>query len=307
MTDHSRAEDWRFIAFSLVVVYFVLYPLYVLSIRFRRTHRIKRQIVTTLYKVPLQLSPAEFSYLFSTRIKKPQLYATLLDLSNQGIVLLRKRDGEIVAELGAHLSEELRKYELMLLKQIYNAGGKATMTALASGQSSYGVKDGRIINGTKLYIFLWLLRSGLQQNGIIQQRPVTRYVRIVLVYGVLLSLLLSMLFLLSLRSLQMLDGGNINLNLLRYNAVSALLFWSMLLPPMLLASFFVMRFHGRMLGRVWLFSAKSRRYLLQMEAFREFVRLTHKDRLRFANDDLKKEAIKATKPYAVALGYVKLP
>jgi hypothetical protein len=74
---------------------------------------------------------------------------------------------------------------------------------------------------------------------------------------------------------------------------------------MVLVTFLLLKFRGRMLGRDWIMTEKYRRYIGQMDAFREFVRLAHKGKLRFESKELRKESIAITRPYAIACGFIK--
>jgi hypothetical protein len=86
---------------------------------------------------------------------------------------------------------------------------------------------------------------------------------------------------------------------------SGMQLWAMAVPILLVVSFFLLRFKGRMLGREWLMTDTFRRYLNQLEAYREFVRLTHANTLRFESKELEREARTSTRPFAIAFGYVK--
>jgi len=60
-----------------------------------------------------------------------------------------------------------------------------------------------------------------------------------------------------------------------------------------------------MLGRDWIMTTKYRRYLGQIDAYREFVRMTHKGVLKFESKELYMESMASTRPYAIACGYIK--
>ena len=109
-----RSQDWTVAAISLIVGYLVVYPMYVLATRRKHTRRIKKQLVTTSYKLPQKLSPTELAYLFSTKVNRSQLYATVLDLSNRSVLMMKKKGGHAHADIGPKVEKSLKTYERFL-------------------------------------------------------------------------------------------------------------------------------------------------------------------------------------------------
>jgi hypothetical protein len=103
----------------------------------------------------------------------------------------------------------------------------------------------------------------------------------------------------------MIDGGEVDAGRLLDSMRSSVLLWLMMLIPMLFISFGLLKFRGKMLGRDWVMTKKYRRYLGQIDAFREFVRMTHKGNLKFESKELYTESLAITRPYAIACGYIK--
>ena len=86
--------------------------------------------------------------------------------------------------------------------------------------------------------------------------------------------------------------------------MNAGLFWVIALVPLVVISFFLLRYRGLMLGREWLLQPSHMRYLEQIDSYRAFVRLTHSGKLRFESKELQEQSRQQTMPYAIALGFV---
>lgn len=302
----SSIDDWLFAGGVLVVSYLVLYPLYLLFVRIKHTRRIKSQLVTSLYKVPLGLSPAELSYVFSTRVSKAQLYGTLLDLANRSILVLDKNEtGAITVSIGPKIEKELKPHEKLLYGHAQGMTGEVPLERVLQGFTTFKPVGDSEIRGSRQYVFWWLLRDDMRKRKLISKHMTAKYIKMLAIFGFFWSLILSTVPLLIIHILVMLDSGEVDFSHLSESFRAGLTFWLIALPMIILTSFFLLRFRGRMLGREWLMTSNLHRYLQQLEAYREFVRLTHKGTLRFESKELQKEARAITRPYAIAFGYVK--
>jgi hypothetical protein len=267
--------------------------------------RIKKQLVTSMYKIPVSMTPTELSYIFSTKVKQPQLYATLLDLANRSIIVMHDKHGKITVENGPKIDKNIHIFEKLLLDQFKDKPHPVNVERVISGFTNYELPKGSKITGSRQYVYWWLLRETLRSRGIIQRHLSKRYASMLLLFGVVGSLVISILSIVAFRFIEMIDIGEVDFGRLYESATSGFVLWLMLVIPMLFISYGLLKYRGRMLGRDWIMTKKYRRYLGQMDAFREFVRLTHKDKLRFESKELKKESIALTRPYAIACGYIK--
>jgi uncharacterized membrane protein len=302
---YNRVDDWLISLAGIVLFFFIFYPFYILFLRHRHTRRIKSQLVTSMYKLPIEMNPTELAYIFSTKVKRPQMYATLLDLANRSIVLMHSKKGVTTVEMGPKLDRNLRSSEKLLIKQIELKDAPANIEEIINGYTAYGQNTNAKITGSRQYVFWWLLRDTLRKRGLIQANLSKRYAVMLLAFGVVANSIVSIVAVVAFRLLQMIVSGEVDLNRIGENIVSAAVFSLFLIIPMLFVSFGLLKYRGRMLGRHWIVTKKYKRYVGQMDAFREFVRLTHKDELRFESKELKKESIALTRPYAIACGYIK--
>lgn len=303
--SYSQGDDWLIAILALVLVYIVFSPLYIIYLRNRHSRRIKGHLVTTAYKLPVDLTPTELSYIFSARVGKNQLYATMLDLANRSVVILDKEEDDIKVSIGPKEDSNLRDAEKLLLDQVHDANKPLAIGKIIQGNAEYEIKEGKKITGSKSYVFWWLQRESLRRRRIIEKRMSSTYFMMLFKFGFLGGLIVSLLPLFLIRFVQMLQSGEIEIDSLVKNIQSGVLLWLIVLVPLLVFCFFLLRFRGRMLGRVWLLTSGFQRYLGQMDAFREYVRLSHKGKLRFESKELEKESIARTRPYAIACGYIK--
>jgi hypothetical protein len=251
------------------------------------------------------MSPAELAYIFSSKVKRPQLFATVLDLANRSIVLIHKSQGKLTVVNGPRVDSGLKPFELLLLSNIHGIEDPVNLDSVTDGFTSYKEKNGTKIDGSRQYVFWWILRDTLRNRKIIQTHLTKRYAYMLFMFGVVSSFVAIELIIIITRLLQMISGGEVGIDRLISSAGSGLSFWLIAVLPMLIVSFGLLKFKGRMMGREWVMTDHYKRYLSQIDSFREFVRLTHKDKLKFESKELHKESIALTRPYAIACGFIK--
>lgn len=302
---YSREDDWMLALAVLLISYLVLYPSYLYYMRSKRTRRIKKQMVTSAYKLPVKLTPAEFTYVFSARISRRHLYATLLDLANRSVLVMHKKEGRVYVSIGPKIDNKLESFEKLLVGQVHVNKKAIGLDRLLEGFTNYGLSDAQKISGSKQYVFWWLLRYTLQKRKFIESKMTGRYAMMLFKFGVLGGLVVAVVPLFMIRLGQMIAEGAVEMHIMTDHIVSGLYIWVVALIPLLIVSFVLLRFSGWMLGRTWLLTPSFKHYLVQLETYREYVRLTHKNKLQFESKHLTKESLARTKPYAIALGYVK--
>jgi hypothetical protein len=301
----SRTSDWIFVVVVLLVCYLIIYPVYIFSLRYQKSRRIKNQLVTSTYKLPAPMTPTEFAYIFSSKVKRPQLYATLLDLANRSVLQLHRKEGKPVVDLGPKIDDNLNSFELMLITPVQVADREIDVNVVLEGRTNYTDRDKKPISGTKNYVYWWLLRDRLRERGIIEKRMSGRYSKMLLLFGAGAGLLIAVVSLVSWRFSEMLIEGKVDFGYLFETKINAFWMWLILVVPLLITSFFLLRLRGKMLGRSWLLTDKYKRYQGQLISFHEFVRLTNKGKLKFESKELETESRLQTRPYAIALGYEK--
>ncbi len=302
---YSQNDDWLVAGVAICIVYLIIYPLFIIHLRNRHSKRIRKHLVTSAYKLSVSLTPTEFAYVFSPKVGSNQLYATLLDLANRSLLVLEKKDKVTVARIGPKEDDKLQSFELFLIDKIKKSDKPVPIEKLTTGMDSISLSGIGKISGKKSYVYWWLQRQSLRDRKIIEKRMTGRYGVMLFKFGAVGGLIVSVIPLVSYRFMQMLNSGEVDVESLLQNAKSGLLFWIIALIPIVVISFFLLRFRGKMLGRSWLLTSNFKRYLGQLDAFREYVRLSHKEKLRFESKELKKESIARTRPYAIACGYIK--
>lgn len=297
----GRFEDRAAAVVALISFYGLFYPITVIVTRHISKNRIRRQIVTSAYKLPLHLSPAELSYIFTSKVNQNHIMATLLDLANRSLIILEKKEGKIVAKLGPRVGNKLAIHEKLLIDRI----GEDKSVPLADFTDGLSGVDG-LKRETKQYHFWWSLRSNMQRERIINSGMKTVYLKMILSYGLLLSLLICCFSAISITIVRMMRVGEIESGQIFTAVVEIICFWFIILIPILVLSFGLLKMRAKNLGRYWLITDKNKRYLPQIIAFREFVLLTHSNKLKFESPTLKAKAKAETRAYAIALGVDKL-
>jgi hypothetical protein len=302
---YNRNDDWLVILIGLIVCYLILYPLYILYLRYRYVRLIKKQLVTSMYKLPISMSPTELAYIFSSKVKRPQLFATILDLANRSIVIMHKTHDNLTVTNGPKVDNDIKPFEFLLLNKINETEEPTKVNSVIDGFTSYEVKKGVKIEGSKQYVFWWLLRDNLRSRKIIQTHLAKKYLYMLFIFGFVASFIVIEVTIISVRLMQMIGAGEVSTNRLIDSASSGISFWILAVLPILFISFGLLKFKGRMMGREWIMTSRYKRYLSQIDSFREFVRLTHKNRLKFESKELHKESVALTRPYAIACGFIK--
>ncbi|MFT4532530.1 MAG: hypothetical protein ACI9T8_000553, partial [Candidatus Saccharimonadales bacterium] len=291
---YSRGDDWWIAGATLVVALLVLYPLRVLFLRYQHVRRINKNLVTSAYKLPIKLTPAELAYVFSTRVSRAQMYATLRDLANRSVLTMHKRSGTTFVELGPKLDSTLQPFEQLLVSYVHKSKRAVSIEDILVGDTVYTLASREVVRGSRDYVFWWLLKKNLRKRGLIEHKMTGRYTSILFKFGFFGSLFVATGPLFSYRLLQMMINGEVGVSNLIETFANGLLFWLIALVPVMVVSFFMLRFSGRMTGRKWLMTDKFYRYLGQLEGYREFVRLTHKNKLKFESKGLNEEAVAET-------------
>jgi len=301
----GRVEDRIVVGLALVLCYLIIFPAYVLATRAVSKNRIKKQIVTSQYKLPIHLSPSEFSYVFSSKIDKKHIYATLLDLANRSMVIISKREGNIFVSQGPRVDEKIPDTDKLIMENVQEVQ-EQQINVFTDGKSSYKSITNGVVEGSKTYIFWWVLRNQMQKSNLINSNMKLKYFKMIFTNGVLLSYLITLISVISVNFVRMSREGEIEAKQVFQSIIDISCFLFLLIIPIMIITFFLLKMRGKNLGRYWLIKQKNIRYLPQIVAYREFVVLAHRNRLKFESKQLKTKALAETRPYAVALGITKI-
>ncbi len=301
----GRVEDRVVVGLALILCYLILFPGYVLFTRAISKNRIRKQIVTSQYKLPIRLSPSEFSYIFSSKIDKKHILATILDLANRSLLIVDQREGKLFVSPGPRIDDKLSDYENLVMEKVAE-NSRQNIESFTDGKSSFKSLNKGKIEGSRVYVFWWVMRNQMQKDGIINSNMKLKYLKMLFTNGVLISYLITVISVISVTFVRMSREGEIEARQVFESLVDISCFLFLLMIPILIITFFLLKMRGKNLGRYWLIKQKNIRYLPQIVAYREFVVLAHKNKLKFESTQLKTKSLAETRPYAVALGITKI-
>lgn len=306
LLEGERYGVWLIGSLFLLIFALVVCP-FIYAYRQRKFRlQIANHVITNTYKLPQEITPAELSYIFSSSIKKRHVYASLMQLVNDGILSGVMHNGSYLLRIGPRVDSRMPLASAYVIDQVEQAE-QLLPEKLVDGNTSYTVSStSEKVDGSKLYVFWWLIREGLRERGIIVSRPVKAYLSVV-IKNQLKIVGCTILSVFSLQLLLMVIGGDIDLGATRNLLSQAFVGFAVTFPLTFLIAFFLVKIRGRFLGRYWVMTEKKRRLLNQFDAFREYVRLVQEGRAIFESDEAERRARLKTLPYAVALGYAEVP
>ncbi len=306
LSEGEQQGVWLLSSLFLFLFAFVVCPV-AFSLRQRKFRaRIANHIITSSYKLPEEMTPAELSYMFSSSIKRQHVFASIMQLTNEGILTGLMFKGMYMVRIGPRVDSKMTLASGYTIDTVEN-NEQIQPIKLTEGSDTYTVPNTQEkVNGSKLYVYWWLIREGLRQRGVIVVNPVKAYVRVVLLAQVKL-LMCTLATIAIIQLLIMMFSGDIDLGSVG-GLLSTYFLWAVFtLPVTFVVGFIVVRIRGRFLGRHWILTEKKRRLLNQFDAFREYVRLVQEGSALFESEEAEKRAKLKTLPYAVALGYAKVP
>lgn len=307
LTHGEQYGVWVTLTLLFLVYAIVIFPLRYFAKRQKFRRQISSHLITSSYKLPEKLSPAELSYLFSPSIKKRHIIASLMQLLNDGLLVSKSHEGALGFSIGPRVDSMTALSDTYLIDSIEKNDNSMSFGQLVEGDVSYSVPNTRDkVSGSKVYVFWWLVRQGLRQRGVIVDRPVKAYFSVIIT-TLRNIFLLSILNLFTIQLLLLIFGGQIDIDSVISSIKHTTVWFFLFFPLEIVISFITVRFRGRLLGRGWILTAKKARLLGQFDAYREYVRLVQRGDVLFEHDEAKKRARSITQPYAVALGYARTP
>lgn len=307
LIDGEQYGVWVAMSVAYLLFAFVFYPVryFLKQQKFRR--QISTHLVTSVYNLPTELSPAELSYLFSPSVGKRQLYASLMQLTNDGVLHSSVEKGKLQFTIGPRVDTKMPLSSAYLLDILEQSGGALYVEGFTEGNMSYKLPNTHEkVDGSKNYVFWWVVREGLRQRGVIVKRPIEAYFTVILKSHIKLTLL--SLFAVGLLHAALMSGqGEISLDATGSLLLQTVFWFGVFFIPAFIVSFMSVRIRGKFLGRDWILTDKKQRLLNQFDAFREYVRLVHEGNVAFESDEAQRQAELRVLPFAVALGYAKPP
>ncbi len=304
---------WKLQGFNIELVTFVriMYVslfLLVIPTLFRRWYFARRRLVkneiTAEYLSPLGFSPAEVCYLFEGKVRERAVAATIIDLTQKGILTAKKVDGVKRIFVGPRVDSNLKKHEKLILVQASAEEGVSGEDLLSGKVSSSKLKT--VKHGAKkTAVMSRIIKSDLIRNGYIQDDFNYKVLLRSLKLAIFLVLTLIVLPLIGVVFFDAINKGSTTFGDVGNFVLFTIIISVVSLIPMFGVTALINIIRGRMTGREWLITPKLGRFWLQVVGFRQYVHLAEKDLLNYRTEKLKKRSKNDILPYSVALGFVK--
>ncbi|MCA9324188.1 DUF2207 domain-containing protein [Candidatus Saccharibacteria bacterium] len=294
-------EQWLLF---LAIALFVISPLAFFKRWFFYRRRLKRQPITAEYVSPLDLNPAEMSYLFDGKLHDREVGATIIHMIQRGLLHLKKMDNGKRIFAGPRIEADLKSYEKKFVEEADTAEG-IEASALLKRFASLKTKDVGMVAASKQLVFTQLVHSDLQRRQFVKNNSTPRF--LIGVVKVILFMFAILIFLpiLSLWGVSAISAGTTDLERLLSFAKLALVLSGILALPFFGIAALIYIQRGRIVGCDWIITEKLGRQWSQIIGFRQYVQLVENEKLEFQSEELKKRSKNDTLPYAVALGFVK--
>lgn len=307
LTSGEQYGVWFALSGVFIAYALILCPLRYAYKQRKFRYQISTHLVTSSYKLPEELTPAELSYLFSRSISRRHLNGSLMQLVNEGILSPLTSQGKLLFSMGPRVDSKIALSSAYLIDMVEGSEQPYAVHDFSDGTIVYRVPNTHEeVKGSKIYVFWWLVREGLRQRGVIVKRPLRAYFLIIFKTQ-LLTVIVSLLTVIILHAFIMTINGEIELEAIRQLLTNAAFWFGVTFIATFTVSAFTIRLKGQFLGRDWILTGKKKRLLNQFDAFREYVRLVQKGDVAFENNEAQRAAELRTLPYAVALGYALPP
>lgn len=292
-------EDVSLIFYALLFlcISIVLIIIHIKTWFFAR-RRILKQVITAEYDAPLDLNPAEISYLFRRQLDSRDFAALLVHMSHEGVIHFRKQDGKRVVFAGPKYRGKLKSYEKLILDTL-DDNKPVTAEDLVNHHKTI-FKLGKINNSLTEHV-----KYDLRRNGYIRKKPISR--RSIALLRSIILLLVSLIWipLIAIWFYTALSVGSNDPSSFGDVVISGLVLSAVLFIPALAAVVFIKFLQSRSTGRAWIIEHKLLNFWPQIIGFRQYVYLSEVDKLTFSSKELKKKSNVHTLPYAIAFGFVK--
>lgn len=288
---------------SLLISSIILMP----SIVFRRWYfyrsRIKKNVISATFEPPLDLNPAEVSYLFKSKLSEQDVAATIINLAQRGLLSYQVVEGKRLVYSGPKIEEELRSYEKKLIDEAEKNDGISALE-LVSRFTKDNSSGSRRWSSREI-VFTRFVHDDLKRKKYVSDAYYLKY--FAGVARILITLLILFIFLplFSLWFYKLINSGAGDLKSLMKLFGFGLGLSALSTPVFFIAGILLQTIRGRLTGRDWLTTHISHRFWPQIVGYRQFVRLARSDKLEFGSPDIEKKSLVFTLPYAVALGFVK--
>jgi hypothetical protein len=266
-----------------------------------RLHKLSGNVVIAEYDPPNKFTPAEIGYLFDNKIGVQEVFATILDLSNRGLISIDDSQAKLTIHGVQAIPNNLTEFEKGVLESIKNdyrnEDGNFNIGPVTVVGSPKFVES-RFKNQIKT-IDKWMLRRILMQyNFVLREelrkqgylKPLKEQIKAVLIR--FMPLMFALMFL----TIYLFHPKTI------VKAADILLFLLFFAPFYFIFTFFLLETYQKIAGDPWAGTDKLKQLWPEIEGYREFIKQVDQDNLNFESENTKGVIKNKVLPYAIALG-----
>lgn len=274
----------------------VFFPIFLFYFWFVERKRLRSNKITASFIPPNNFNPAELSVFFYKKLDERSVAATIIHLLHRGVVNIKKVKGHKVVYPGPKVDNSLRSYEKTILKYVESFDGyyfNSLVKDLSAGrQFSKKTFTESVIND-------------LAKRKYISSNSKLRFFKVSLKLCLFVLIVLVLYPFILVIVLTILREGASSFRVFTDLAYFFLYLSVISFLPLFILSMLLVGLIGRVNGRRWVASSKTKRYWIQVVSFRNYVQLVEKEKLTYNSPDLKKKILNDTLPYSISLRFVK--
>lgn len=236
---------------------------------------LRQKTIVAEYDPPAGLSPAEIGFLYDTKLSIAEIYATVVDLEQRGLVIIDRDQAQPIITQTKTAPAGIKEFDAYIL-------------------SVLGQQQGKAITTKQLKKLKWqadvVIKRQLQSQGYLG--TVRQEIRGDLVrFGLIMTALMAIFPFLAFRPHSL--GG----------VAGAAIFLFFTWPAYLVMSVFLYASYQKIAGEPWLGTPKLKQVWSDIEGYHHYIEVVEADNLRFDTENTKAMVKNKALPYAIALGF----
>lgn len=239
-----------------------------------RLRNLKQRTIVAEYETPTGLTPAEIGFLHDSKLNIAEVYATIIYLHKQGLIMLVETGGRQIIESTRPAPPTLKPFE----KYVLAYASQHTQEAVTIGLLKRAKLEGDLVINKQLQDAGYLLTR--------REQIKRSLFRLGLIW-------LSLIILTTVLTRPNTSEG-----------IQALIFFMVFLAPVyFVTSVFLYFTIQKIAGEPWLLSPEIKNIWPDIEGYSQYIKQVELDNLQFESQEMQGQIRNKSLPYAIALGY----